>query len=65
MVFQYAELGRSGKQGEIYWTKLSPANNHVMIHPPQSVSHVTVKPTPHIKPNKVILLLILLIVLLY
>lgn len=53
-VFQYAELGRSGKQGEIYWTKISPANNHVMVHPSQSVPHVTVKQTSHIKlPNKV------------
>lgn len=52
---QYAELGRSGKQGEIYWTKISPAaSNHVMVHPSQSVPHVTVKQTSHIKlPNKV------------
>ncbi|XP_050443089.1 uncharacterized protein LOC126847091 isoform X3 [Adelges cooleyi] len=51
---QFAELGRCGKQGEIYWTKLSPANNHVMVHPSQSIPHVTVKQTSHIKlPNKV------------
>ncbi|XP_050519955.1 uncharacterized protein LOC126893623 isoform X3 [Daktulosphaira vitifoliae] len=51
---QYAELGRSGKQGEIYWTKISPSNNHVMVHPSQSVPHVTVKQTSQIKlPNKV------------
>lgn len=47
-------MGRSGKQSEIYWTKISPANNHVMVHPSQSIPHVTVKQTSHIKlPNKV------------
>ena len=57
-------MGRSGKQGEIYWTKISPAaSNHVMVHPSQSVPHVTVKQTSHIKlPNKVWLLEFILFV---
>lgn len=51
---QYTDMGRSGKQGEMYWTKILPANNHAMGHQSQSVSHLSVKQTSHIKlPNKV------------
>lgn len=56
-------MGRSGKQGEIYWTKISPANNHAMVLQSQSVPHVTVKQTSHIKlPNKVSELKFLIII---